>query len=168
MTLKELDEWTLTQLDNIVEGYCLHKIIYWRLIEQNCTLVLRDREWFESQLSTYNKIWGYVEYLRKNLDVAIEWKEWIGLQPRKYNEKIIAKLDLLIEQKKNPTHIINVVINSLDNQDNNKNYNLNDNNNLDDESDNVVQEQIVKNEITEDILVNSNDKIKRKYIRKQK
>ena len=35
LTCKELDDWILTQLDNLPWGYTLHKIIYWRLVEQN-------------------------------------------------------------------------------------------------------------------------------------
>ncbi len=83
MSLKELDEWILTQLDNLPYGYTLHKVIYWRLIEQNCTLVLRNKEWFNSQLSTYNKIWNYVIYLRQNLHVIEEWKNWETRQGNK-------------------------------------------------------------------------------------
>lgn len=85
----------------------LYGITYWRLVEQNCTLILREREWFKSQLPTYNKIWGYVEYLRANLDVCEKWKEWIDAQPRKYNDKVMAKLDMLIQEKENPTNGIN-------------------------------------------------------------
>ena len=36
-------------------------------------------------------------YLRLNSNVANEWKEWINNQPRKYNDKIFKKLDLLIK-----------------------------------------------------------------------
>jgi hypothetical protein len=100
MSLKELDEWILTELSRLPRGFTLYKIIYWRLIEQNCTLILRDKEWFQSQLPTYNKIWGYVEYLRENLDICYKWKQWIDEQPRKYNDKVMTKLDLLIEEKK--------------------------------------------------------------------
>lgn len=108
MSLKELDDWILEELSKLPWGYSLHNVIYWRLIEQNCTLILREREWFKSQLSTYNKIWGYVEYLRANLDVCEKWKEWIDAQPRKYNDKVIAKLDMLIQEKENPSNGINI------------------------------------------------------------
>ena len=101
MTFEELDEWVFEQLSNIDYGYTLHKIIYWRLIEQNCTLILRNKEWFNSQLPVYNKIWDYVVYLRNNLDVAEKWKEWIDGLVRKYNDKIMSKLDELIMIKKN-------------------------------------------------------------------
>lgn len=107
MSIKELDDWILGELSKLPFGYSLHNIIYWRLVEQNCTLILRDREWFKSQLPTYNKIWGYVEYLRANLDVCEKWKEWIDAQPRKYNDKVMAKLDMLIQEKENPTNITN-------------------------------------------------------------
>jgi len=109
MSLKELDDWILEELNKLPWGYSLHNIIYWRLIEQNCTLILREREWFKSQLPTYNKIWGYVEYLRANLDVCEKWKEWIDVQPRKYNDKVIAKLDMLIQEKENSTNGINII-----------------------------------------------------------
>jgi putative phage-type endonuclease len=107
MSLKELDDWILGELSKLPWGYSLHNIIYWRLIEQNCTLILRNREWFKSQLPTYNKIWGYVEYLRANLDVCEKWKEWIDVQPRKYNDKVMAKLDMLIQEKENSINGIN-------------------------------------------------------------
>ena len=99
MSLSELDDWVLEELDHIMTGYKLHKIIYWRLIEQNCTLILRDKEWFESQLPIYNRIWNYVVYLRANLDVIHEWKGWIDGLARKYNDKILTKLDELIKKK---------------------------------------------------------------------
>ena len=99
MNLKELDEWILNELENIPYGFTLHKIIYWRLIEQNCTLILRNKEWFESQLPTYQRIWNYVAYLRNNLDVIEEWKKWIDGLARKYNDKILTKLDQLIDIK---------------------------------------------------------------------
>ncbi len=99
MSLKELDNWILNELSKLPYGYTLHKIIYWRLIEQNCTLILRDKTWFKTQLPIYHKIWDYVEYLRSNLDICEKWKQWIDLQPRKYNDKIMAKLDMLIEEK---------------------------------------------------------------------
>jgi hypothetical protein len=108
MSLSELDEWILTQLSSLPWGFTLHKIIYWRLVEQNCTLILRDREWFESQLVVYNKIWGYVEYLRANLDVCEEWKNWIDAQSRKYNEKVMTKLDELVDKKEKSKNSLNL------------------------------------------------------------
>ena len=106
MSLKELDDWILSELNKLPWGYTLHNIIYWRLIEQNCTLILRNKEWFQSQLPTYNKIWNYVEYLRANLDVCNKWKEWIDSQPRKYNDKVMTKLEMLIQEKENTNLII--------------------------------------------------------------
>lgn len=97
MTLSEIDQWILTELSQLPSGFVLHEIIYWRLVEQNCTLILRDREWFQSQLPVYQEIWGYVEYLRQNISLCHEWKEWIEKQPRKYNEKVMAKLKEMIK-----------------------------------------------------------------------
>jgi putative phage-type endonuclease len=107
MSLKELDDWILNELSNLPWGYTLYNIIYWRLVDQNCTLILRDKEWFQSKLPVYNKIWGYVEYLRANLDVCEKWKEWIDSQPRKYNDKIMTKLEMLVDAKKSGYDISN-------------------------------------------------------------
>jgi len=144
MSLKELDDWVLLELENIPYNYKLHKIIYWRLIEQNCTLILRDKVWFESQLPIYNKIWNYVIYLRENLDVIIKWKEWINKLQRKYNDKIIEKLDMLIEEKEN-LKLINKkeTIETIEIYDDCENNNLTNN-------------------------LNQDEKIKRKYNKKQK
>ena len=97
MSHKELEEWILETLDNLDDNVQMHKIIYWKLLEKNCTLIKRDKDWFKKQLPIYEKIWYYVLYLRLNLNVANEWKEWVNTQPRKYNDKILKKLDLLIK-----------------------------------------------------------------------
>lgn len=101
MTNKEIDEWILETLDNLKEDVILHKIIYWKLLEKNCTLIKRDKEWFQKQMPIYQKIWDYVLYLRLNLNVGNEWKEWIESLPRKYNDKIFMKLDELIKINNN-------------------------------------------------------------------
>jgi putative phage-type endonuclease len=143
MSLKELDEWILTELDKFHIGFTLRKIIYWRLKEQNCTLILRDREWFSTQLPIYNKIWEYVEYLRLNLNVIEKWKIWIDLQLRKYNDKVMMKLDMLIE-------------------DNEKNKLIN-NNNLDINNDISIN---IKENSENNIKKKQVEKVKRKYVKK--
>lgn len=97
MSNNELEEWVFETLDNLEDNVKLHKIIYWKLLEKNCTLIKRDKDWFKKQLPIYEKIWYYVLYLRLNLNIANEWKEWIDNQPRKYNDKILKKLDYFIK-----------------------------------------------------------------------
>ena len=159
MSMKELDEWIFFQLNNLPFGYTLHNIIYWRLVEQNCTLVLRNKEWFESQLPTYNKMWYYVTYLRQNLDVIEEWKKWIDSQARKYNDKIMFKLDTLIEQKENTKNIVcNQVIqecNELKQEYNESSKPTSITINIDGDENNELKQELSKNE-----------KIKRKYVKK--
>ena len=157
MSLKELDDWVLNELNNLPWGFTLHKIIYWRLIEQNCTLILRNSEWFQSQLPTYNRIWGYVEYLRANMHVCIQWKNWIDIQKQKYNGKIIAKLEELIEineksklEQTNTNNIDNNINNNIDN-------NINNNNNMvgiSNES-NITDDKIIENPNL--LIANTND-----------
>lgn len=100
MSLEELDNWLLTQIENMKPTMKLNRVIYWRLIETNCTLILRDKDWFKDNLPTLRTIWGYVEFLRLYPDVAEQWKSFIENQNIKYNEKIIKKLAELIEWKK--------------------------------------------------------------------
>ena len=163
MSNKELDDWVLTELSKTHFGYTLHKIIYWRLKEQNCTLILRDKEWFYSQLETYNKIWDYVVYLRKNLDVIYELKDWINTQPRKYNDKILFKLNELIE-KKEKSNIINNTEIIMENQ-------IQSSINIDSDNSNIELNECKKinNENKIDVKIDdTSNKTKRKYCKKIK
>ena len=101
MTSKELDEWLLNEVDKISrrKDVKLNRIIYWRILEKNCTLIMRDKEWFNQVLPTLKKIWNYVELLREDNDMSEKWKEYIDSLPKKMNEKIITYLDNLIKDK---------------------------------------------------------------------
>lgn len=100
MSIDELDNWILNEINNLKPTVKLHRIIYWRLIENNCTLILRDNQWFKDNLETLRTIWSYVEFLRLNVDVTNEWKNFIDNLNMKSNDKIIKKLVELIEIKK--------------------------------------------------------------------
>jgi putative phage-type endonuclease len=101
MTNKELDEWLLNELDKISrrKDVKLNRIIYWRILEKNCTLIMRDKEWFNQVLPKLKKIWNYVELLREDNNMSEKWKEFIDKLPKKMNEKIITYLDNLIKDK---------------------------------------------------------------------
>jgi hypothetical protein len=96
MNAKKYDKWLLSTLESIPKGYTVRKITYWRLREFYSTLVLRDKEWFNNQMPTYTKMWGYLQFLKYNPDMAKDWTEWIEQQPTKYNDKILKKLDDII------------------------------------------------------------------------
>jgi putative phage-type endonuclease len=99
MTMKELDEWIIQEMDKLStkKNVKLNRIIYWRFIERNCTLIKRDKVWFNKNLETMRKIWSYVEILRTNNKLAEEWKNWIDAQNKKFNDKIMNKLVEIIK-----------------------------------------------------------------------
>lgn len=101
MSNKELDEWLLNEVDKISrrKDVKLNRIIYWRILEKNCTLIMRDKEWFSQVLPTLKKIWNYVELLREDNDMSQKWKDYIDNLPKKMNDKIINYLDSLINSK---------------------------------------------------------------------
>jgi len=103
MSIRELDNWILQELSDLQNKpeIRLNRILYWRLIERNCTLIKRDKAWFAENVSKMETMWKYVEFLRKNIDVAQEWKTFIEGLNVKNNEKILNKLRELINAKNN-------------------------------------------------------------------
>jgi putative phage-type endonuclease len=101
MTTIELDNWLLNELDkvSIRTDVKLNRIIYWRILEKDCTLILRDKDWFNEVLPKLQKIWNYVEILRKDNELAQKWKDYINSLAKKMNDKIIMYLDKLINNK---------------------------------------------------------------------
>lgn len=96
MTNDELDKWVLDELCKLSPSVKLNRIVYWRLIEKNCTLILREKEWFKNQLPVFRSMWDKICFLREHHDVAEQWNDFIESQYRKYNNTIMAKLDELI------------------------------------------------------------------------
>ena len=113
MTNIELDNWILKQISDLQNKpeLRLNRILYWRLIERNCTLIKRNKEWFANNIDHLKKMWNYVEFLRNNNDIALEWKNWIDTLKSKYNDKIISKLQELIDSKNNVQNIQDTIIN---------------------------------------------------------
>jgi len=111
MSLKELDEWIMTELDNLNSkpNLKLNRIIYWRFIERNSTLIKRDKIWFNKNIETMRKIWSYVEILRVNNKIAEEWKVWVDAQNKKFNEKVLNKLVELIKNANLWSQVLNAI-----------------------------------------------------------
>lgn len=125
MTNNEIDNWVLDEISKLETTHHLrlNRVIYWRLKERNCTLIKRDRGWFQNNFEKLKTMWGYVEYLRENNDVIIEWKAWIETLNKKYNDKIMNKLQELIDKKKKSKLNINEQIEKLSlNAENNNDY----------------------------------------------
>jgi putative phage-type endonuclease len=66
MTLKELNTWIVKSLSNLDSKFCLDRIIYWYLNKASCCTIIRDDKWYKNNLSTFESMWNYVQYLRKN------------------------------------------------------------------------------------------------------
>ncbi len=98
MTIQELDQWVEQEKIKLDQNpnNMFYRVVYWKLLEVNYTLVPRDKEWFNKVFPTLQKIWNYVEFLRSNPSAANEWKEFINNQTTKYNNKILSKIDDLI------------------------------------------------------------------------
>jgi hypothetical protein len=65
MSLAELDNWILTEINKLESkpNVRLHRVIYWRFIERNCTLIKRDKIWFEKNLEKIQLKFGvYLKY----------------------------------------------------------------------------------------------------------
>jgi len=71
MTPYEYDRWIISEIENLkmnYEGYYLDRIIYWKLSVFRADTILRDRIWFAEKLPIFQKMWGYVMYLRNHPD----------------------------------------------------------------------------------------------------
>ena len=94
---EECDEWiskTLSNIDKTHSGYVFDKVIYWKLVDSNCSTIYRDKEWFNIHLPTYESVWNNIVYMRNNVNIAkkiYEHKKVIKLE-KKLNE-ILDKIN---------------------------------------------------------------------------
>lgn len=75
--------------------YYIDKVIYWKLIESKNVIIKRDTEWFNDNLGTFKKIWGYVEYYRKHkdkMDLINRYIQSLYIKSNKDIMNIIEKL----------------------------------------------------------------------------
>jgi hypothetical protein len=100
MTHDEMNQWILTELDNLKTKYNvkLNKIIYYRVMDRNHTLIVRDDEWFEKYFGVITKTWNYVLFLRDNREIAEKWKNFIESLKMKNNNKIMDYLEKLYNE----------------------------------------------------------------------
>jgi putative phage-type endonuclease len=100
MTIQEYDTW-VTQTTELVtktnpELY-VDKIIYWKLINSGCNLIIRDIEWFNKTLPLYKQMWKYIEVLRKDKAKAEQLELYIKSVEdnvkRNYSQEMKKKQD---------------------------------------------------------------------------
>ena len=100
LTNDEYNKWVMDELDKLYlkPHLRLNRVIYWKILERGCTLIKRDTEWFNKSLPKMREMWTYVEILRQNTELAEAWKQYIDAQPKKYNDKVLEKLNSLITE----------------------------------------------------------------------
>lgn len=84
MSPVDCDIWISEILSNLHKThskYCFDRVLYWKLVTSNCTLIKRDREWFKENLPIYEKMWNYVVYLRENEETQNIFFDWIYSLP---------------------------------------------------------------------------------------
>jgi|SaaInlStandDraft_5_1057022.scaffolds.fasta_scaffold12564_2 putative phage-type endonuclease len=110
LTLTEMDEW-IEELKRKLENneiydeiqddkgdiistiyFGFHKVKYYRIIERNCTLIVKDDKWFEDKIPVFKSVWDNVLFLRENEKIAQQWKNYIDSMFRKNNKSIMEKL----------------------------------------------------------------------------
>lgn len=71
MTPYDCERWIISAIQNFktnekLSNYVVDRVIYWKLIKSRCVTVKRDTNWFSEKLPIITKIWGYINFLRKN------------------------------------------------------------------------------------------------------
>jgi putative phage-type endonuclease len=98
MTPFEIDQWILETIHNLSSthpGKVFERVLYWKVNKTRNITIKRDDEWFNKNVTTFDKIWKYVEYFRENKDKAKLLKEYVGSQKKKYNNKIMDVIEKL-------------------------------------------------------------------------
>lgn len=75
--------------------YVVDKVLYWRLENSHCVTIHRDREWFERSLPTYDKMWKYVTFFRKNADKKKIFLDYIETRDKKINDDIMKVCEMI-------------------------------------------------------------------------
>ena len=67
MTPTDCDKWIeekSKEIEKIMPGYALDRVVYWYLNYSHCELIQRDRQWFESVLKPLEQMWNRIKFLR--------------------------------------------------------------------------------------------------------
>ena len=95
LTPEEMEQWIESETKRLESDtdFMINKVIYYRIVDRNCTLIVKNDKWFEDNLSSLDNIWKNVEFLRENPKKAEEWQVFINKQTRKNNASIMKKLE---------------------------------------------------------------------------
>jgi putative phage-type endonuclease len=102
MSPQECDIWiaeTMIKFRSLCpKDYCFDKVIYWKMTKTHCILIKRDREWFSESLPKIERMWKYVEYLRKNKEKSDLFFDYIEYSYPKNNKKIMQLAEYLCDE----------------------------------------------------------------------
>jgi putative phage-type endonuclease len=109
MTPSELDKWVAETLSKPVlitvkkgdPGYVFNRVLYWRLIESNNTVIKRDVAWFKEKLPILDRVWKYVEFFREHSDKLKIFERAVEVyyRERDKNDKVMNIASLLYDGK---------------------------------------------------------------------
>ena len=96
MSPYDVDIWvseTISKLKQTNSNEYLDKVIYWRLEQSHNVTIQRDKKWFQENLPTYEKMWNYVLFLRKNKERTTLLVNYINSRTKKMNADIMSVVD---------------------------------------------------------------------------
>lgn len=105
MSPYDCDMWVVDQLaiissDPKYKDYVFDKVLYWKMIFTHNVTIERDREWFAESLPVFKKMWGYVDFFRKNKDKLSLFTRFINSSRIKRNNEIIDLAEQLCNTKR--------------------------------------------------------------------
>jgi putative phage-type endonuclease len=90
LNIKETKEWIIETLMNLKDYECnegsnkfkgkdyyFDRVIYWKLNEMNCSLIKRDKVWFQEKEPIIEQFWNYVLFYRENDKLLGELLDYI-------------------------------------------------------------------------------------------
>jgi putative phage-type endonuclease len=100
MNFDDIKFWIGEETIKLNNEYYVDRIIFWRLNNSHCQLILRDQIWFDENLKNMKKIWKYVELLRKKSILRKFYFDYINNLNIKKNNKIMDFVRRLYNTKK--------------------------------------------------------------------
>ncbi|BCS83221.1 YqaJ viral recombinase family [Cotonvirus japonicus] len=97
MTPEEIEKWISCEIMNYhtheySEDYLIDRIIYWRLSQVTCNLIIADVNHFNSKIPLLEQFWQYILFYRENtskLDKLVEYVKEVGEES---SAKIFTKI----------------------------------------------------------------------------
>jgi putative phage-type endonuclease len=83
MDPNECDKFVLKFINDFYRSedaktFVFDRVIYWKLTKINCTLIRRDKAWFESKIPIIEQFWEYIKFYRADVNKLNELTEYLG------------------------------------------------------------------------------------------